>query len=486
MTAVQDSPCAIFVELWVDLEQRPPHERTLADKPSADLSDRIKRVLGEQEGVAVAAGLRAILADESDASAIAQLRIRLEIMRRIDEAFYDIHPRALTTPLLGGLPIARWLRAAKNLWNELGFFWSDGQGRRLIARGPLTRHERTPSASSADSVADRFAALSVVPDSLTHEGRKIEIYHRVIDGSMADGVRLGRLGDERVAFLAVAQDADDLEVEYKSVDGGHYVDFRVGTKVDVPERLLDGLRQVTDVDIAMAPELVISEACANVVCGKMPTLGATPRMLVVGSGHTEVCDTSAMRWNEARIVNAVGKELWRQRKLWPASMSAQRSIELGVPLPHDQCCFEFNAAGKTLEVVDVVGLGRCVVLICQDLQMGGLVEDLLQQYQPDWIFVPIMDRDVSPGRWAHQRAFGYSRQSRARFLMATNTAYARKIGSADPVIMGLAVGPLDPDDDDDGRLCASLKATVGCSVEYAIIKWRGGGSEWGRTNICAD
>jgi hypothetical protein len=142
-------------------------------------------------------------------------------------------------------------------------------------------------------------------------------------------------------------------------------------------------------------------------------------------------------------------------------------------------------AGKRRCDVDVDRAPACR----QDLVSRPLAAELLQEYQPDWVFVPIMDEDVSEGRWGHQRAFAHSDASRARFLLVTGTAYARKLDAArkrgrkEPVVMGLAVGPLAKDVDDAGRACAVLTVTSASGIEFAKVQWRSGGPEWTTTRL---
>lgn len=485
----QNSPGSVFVALWKELLRLAPDQRAMLDVRPDDAGKRaIEAALRGNDGESVVAQLLDILSKGGGGRDL--LRLKLETMRSIDAAYYAIHPRSKSSPLGRFATRPAWLEEAVAARQHSGAYFIGDEGERLIARGPLLRCERAEDASAADSLADRFAALSVVPGTLSQDGRPIRVEHRVVGNSKIDGVSSGTNdGKEHVAFLAVTQDADELHVEYRQHEGRDFIDFRASAALDVPERVLKGLHQVGDVDIAIAPELVISEAHAEAICRRIAIAGLGVRLFVAGSGHTTTGRDGTLFWNETRVVNSVGKELWRQRKLWLASVASERAAELGAvggkAGSHPEC----NAAGDTIEIVDIDGFGRCVVLICQDLVSRPLAAELLQEYQPDWVFVPIMDEDVSEGRWGHQRAFAHSDASRARFLLVTGTAYARKLDAArkrgrkEPVVMGLAVGPLAKDAGDAGRACAVLTVTSASGIEFAKVQWRSGGPEWTTTRL---
>lgn len=479
-------PGSLFIELWLNVEQYPPEERTLCGKPSTPACKEITAILRLEDGASAVSRLKSILA-QAAANGQAQLAAaELEVMRQIDLEFLAIHPRSRHTPHGKRRMQQPWLTEALAQWVATGIY-CEHRERRLIARGPLLRKVRDEAASSADAVADRYAALSVVTGSLSESGRHIDVAHKVVPVGGAEGVRLGgRDGKERIGFLPVAQ--DDVDVDIRPVWHGavHFLEFRAAATLDVPDRLVSGLGIIGEADLVLAPELVVSETDADAVCAKLPGADVQARMLLAGSGHTAATDGNAMRWNEARVVNGAGVELWRQQKIWPASMRGDLANQLGAALPEDADYKEFNASGGTLTVVDVRSFGRCVVLICQDLTAQPLVVDLIRNYQPDWVLVPIMDTNLCEGRWAHRHALALSEYSRARFLMVTSTACARKLCADAEITMGLAVGPLQPDDTDDGRLCAPLVADTQSGIEYAVVEWGSACNKWKKSKVIAE
>lgn len=472
----EDGPGSLFIDLWLITEILSPVQRTLSQPPATPIQDAIAHALRQEDGAIALAQLQLIREAAASKDDDHKTSVVLEIMRQIDAAFYEIHPRARSTPNGKSNPRRAWVTEALVRRIASGCY-AEQESRRLIARGPLLREPRGDAFSSGDSLADRFASIEVVRSALSQEGCEISISHKVLQAGGHKGVRLGsKEGREKIGFLAVAQNGAEIVVTHEVRNDRNFLDFKAAACINVSERIIEGLEQIGSTDIAMAPELVVSESDADLLRARLPNSTASARIFLAGTGHTRAADTHSMAWNEAQIVNEHGVVLWRQRKFWQACTKGSRAIELGVSLPADVDCFEYNVSDNCLVVVDVEALGRCVVLICQDFTAQPIVSELIRTYQPDWVLVPIMDKDVSKGRWAHQCAFGASGNSRARFLMVTNTAYARKMGLVEEVVMALAVGPMHEDSIDKGRLCAALTPVLMNGVEIATVEW-GSGAE---------
>jgi hypothetical protein len=54
-----------------------------------------------------------------------------------------------------------------------------------------------------------------------------------------------------------------------------------------------------------------------------------------------------------------------------------------------------------------------------------MTPELLRRWQPDWVFVPIMDRGIVEGGWFHRRAHALANHSHARFVAVTSTGLPR-------------------------------------------------------------
>jgi len=412
----------------------------------------------------------------------------LRIMRFIDETFLLVHPRATRVSPGAGIRalLPEWLRDARDRRMLTGAFAYD-QEAALVPRGPLLRGARHVAAASADSLADRFSALCVAPTRLSHDGRSIGLALRMLSTSASRGIAPGaRTGAEAVAFIPIAQSSGDLSVQEREASGQTWVDFQTCARINPATSIVQTLRNAQEVDIALAPEFLVSEDRADELAAALLSNPMAPRLLVAGSGTTRA-RLEGQAWNEARVLNACGAELWRQRKIWPASIDQERAIAFGLkdPGPGAQV-FEDTAAGDVVHIIDADGLGRCAVLICQDLQMRPLADELIKAYQPDWMFIPILDTGVAAGRWMHQRAYELSATAQTRFLVVSSTALAERAGVKSP-FCALAVGPREPSNldghakDVPRALALARSGDGGTDSSMAIIRWRFG--RWLRTSV---
>jgi hypothetical protein len=413
-----------------------------------------------------------------DTSAIENGRVMF-ILGAIDDFFEIVHPRTLNrSRLFDPLPLTHWLRKVALDRLDNGAFSSTAT-HQLVPRGPLIRSPRGEFASSAYSLADQFAFLTVVRTELSIDDRPIRVSTIVKDRSLSQGIGLAPSsnGSEKIAFIPIAQLDEHLQINRVEVNGHAYVDFKLNDDVDAAAVINSVLGDIGYADIVMSAELMVDAGAADRLSPLISAIPGRTRILLAGSGNTS--DTrDGLPWNEARIFNGSGVELWRQRKMWQAGLDSSRSEDLGLVPGDNGRLMEHNHAGEEIVVADVDGFGRCVVLICQDIQSNPLASELIRQYQPDWVFVPILDWGAGVKRWAHQRVFELSAISPARFLIASSLSMVEKLKREEQPC-GLAIGPKDSTDEDQGRECATAYAKTS-PHGYGIVEWRTG---WGKSSL---
>jgi hypothetical protein len=401
------------------------------------------------------------------------------VLRAIDSFFEIIHPRTLAKPiLLSRIPLNHWLREVDFDRVKKGAYSSTAPYN-LIPRGPLYRSPRDDFATSAYSLNDQFSFLSVVRAELCIDDRPIHISTLVKNRSLGQGAGLSPSsnGSEKVAFIPVAQIDEHLEINCTDNNGQSYVDFKLHNNVDAASVIDSVLNEVVYADIVISAELMVSEDAADRLVSMIADRPGRSRILVAGSGNTRETK-GGFPWNEARVISGDGVELWRQRKIWQAGLDASRTKDLNLVPGLNGQLMECNYAGGEVVVADIEGLGRCIVLICQDIHSTPLAPELLRQYQPDWVFVPILDWGAGVERWAHQKIFDLSCHSNARFLIASSLSLVEKL-KKDNQPCGLAIGPRASTAEDQGRECEP--AYVGHSPHgYGMVEWRTG---WGKTTI---
>lgn len=478
-------PGALFIYLWCRAEKWNASERAISPPESAEIIASAHAALAQNDAKDVSRDIATLIPVDTDSSLAACSRI-LHLMRCIDEKFYLIHPRVVVLSPSNGKnnSLPEWLSEIRADRVSQGYY-TEQEERRLIPRGPLIRIQRAETASFADSLADRFAALAVVPATLFQEGRPISISHSVVWVDAARGVAPGpSQGREVLAYVPIAEASDDLTITPRHRDAKGFVDYRLKAGLNAAERLVQVLEQTGRLDIAIAPELVMTEDHAD----EIPTLlddaiNADCRLIVAGSGQTRD-QQHGQPWNETQVLNGAGSVLWRQRKLWPAGIDHAKAKAYGLTdFGPSSLIYEDTASGTVLEVVDIDSLGRCVVLTCQDIESWPIATDLIKQFQPDWVFTPILDNGIDAGRWAHQRAFALSPMSHARFVVACSTSLCKLTKKPDPVC-GMVVGPREKDNIGEGR-CISLSPSVrGSNPEFAVLDWST--AKWQTTKIIVE
>lgn len=464
------SVAKLFLKGWRTVDAWPADAGRFAIESSPILIGEVITLLALDAEADVLANLAAVYPRQTD-DLVSRAQL-LVILRAIDEIFERIHPRTLVL----GAPHARkepprWLRNAQERRIERGWY-ADDDGYLLIPRGPLIRKPRIEASDGAETLADRFAALSVVERGFRYQGGRAQVRPVVFTPDLAEGVALGkRAAYERIVHIPLGQAADEVTLSIESRHGANLLHSTVSASVNVPARFHAAVTAAGETDIVMAPEFMVDEAAAEaVLLAIRRTSGIAARFVVAGSGLT-TSSRQGLHWNEARILSGKGRHLWSQRKLWPAVMSEDHLRSYGVPTDGIGRAEEAIAAGNELVVGDVDGLGRVIVLICQDLKLETLPM-VIKELQPDWIVVPVLDRGVGCLRWTHVEANDLSGRSQARFIVGSSLSLARRIDADSTVSSLMAVGPRDGAAlGETDRVWTTGDAVCGDHPEYAALTW---------------
>jgi hypothetical protein len=365
----------------------------------------------------------------------------LVLMEEVDQFFYQIHPRALYDSDMSYISLDKlhWLKQLQTTRTLTGCY-CDSDGRKLIPRGPLTREFRPVAAANAECFRDRFFALSVVECKTSIHEVPVGISVKVRVANSPNGiVTEGAYRDRSIAFMPLAEDENHLLVAQRVKAGVSFVDFKAAPTLDVATKTLDILSRIKYSDIVMAPELVVCEPDSKLISSGIRKDTGRFRAFIAGSGHT-VRTEHNQAWNESNLYNGAGALVFGQRKIWLSDIPLARAKEFGLDTTASKL-MENNASGEELIVADLDGFGRCVILICQDLNSTPMAEFVIGNYQPDWVFVPILDVGITIGRWFHQKILELSNLAPSRFLVSSSLSLAKKASYKD-VACGLAFGPL--------------------------------------------
>ena len=430
------TPADIFLACWLYVRRALASDRTAAFPCSPGDAADIVNALAHEREIEVATALNAILTRSAGAREQYQLGLRLRLMECIDLAFASIHPRLFQADDDSSRP--DWLQVARDRRRDTGAFATcadisdanglpDGETLVLIARGPLLRKQREADASYAENLPDRFAFLSVARDTYVLAQTSIKARYSVIGEHHGHGVYPSDepAGFERVSAAPIADDMAQLSLRASVRHNTRYVAIEPAKHFDPAAVLLAALEGIGKTDIAVAPEFVMSPEAHKTVLEALKVGDYECRLLLAGTANTLEPNAIGQPWNEAVVSNDCGFPLWRQRKLWPSQLDPYRAAKYGITECDGHGHFhEDVASGDVVEIVDIDSLGRCVILICQDI-VSDMARTLVTDVQPDWVFIPIMDRGFAEKSWFISKAQKINDVSKARFVGVCSTALPR-------------------------------------------------------------
>lgn len=393
------------------------------------------------------------------------------VMRAIDRAFRYVLPEtAYAFPVSPGPMPGVLLRRMRDTWLCDGCLAHVDAGY-VALLGPLTGSMRAdaPEARNGDLFEHQFVNLTLVPPLAG--GRTFKF--RTLAPSEFTVSSPGR---DAIGLAPIAQDHHDLAFKTEKRGRSCYLDAFPSDGELIARRttaVVKGLLAEGATLVAL-PELVLDKgAIDNVLSAirKGPHDGG--RVLVLGTGLLAGSETATTRlsFNEAVVSDGRGRVLIRQRKLNHYSMSVERMRECGIEpggeLPH----IENSASGSELCVCDIPGIGRLMVLICEDFAQERPGRHAAQTLSPDWIVTPVLDVAISPGRWMHQKSFSLGTVS--KIVVSGSTTMSVRRAKCEEL------GRLDQDSGvamlfDAGSRGAGRIVTAGCMTgddRSAVIEW---------------
>ncbi len=351
----------------------------------------------------------------------------------IDESAIAVHP-AFATRLpgisrsLGGmLTTMRAERTSEGCYADVA-----GIGL-VVPKGHLMPRKRPDDRSEASGteIGHQFEHLTLV----RHLGQGRTIRFEAPPPSKFD---LPPDRAEAVGLAPIAEEPGDLKFIASQRGDRAYLDTVPGipTLIDratvaVKAMLHEGA------GLVVLPELTMPQGGAATLAAALKAQGgaATPALIVAGSGIGDNFDPAVGRpHNEAVLLSADGRVLCRQRKINLFNMSVDRMEQCGIARavgfenkPH----LEDSAAGTEQVVLDLLGLGRVLPLICEDLEQDKPGGEVALSIRPDWIVTPVLDVSLAAGRWPHRRAIELGRKTLSRVVVScSGTLGVRAAGAA--------------------------------------------------------
>jgi hypothetical protein len=404
------------------------------------------------------------------------------VMCALDQACMNIHPAYPTRLSSSGRPLGAMLAGMKADRTRSGCY-SDVTGVGIVVpKGHLTK-PAFPSdgeEASGSDISHQFTSLTMVPHPRT--GRSLRfVTPSPSKFSLTDGD-----GVDKVGFAPIAEDRDDLVFSTCDRGSSPYLDTRPSSAIssrmaEVVESLLD-----RGAGTILLPELVADHISLQELRRRLSSRsGGKTALIVCGSGASSIVDPATGRpHNEAVVMTADGRVLGQQRKLHLFRMAASRMKECAIdcePGHENRGHIEDAAAGQELIVYDLFGLGRVMVLICEDLQQSDPGGDTALASRPDWILTPVLDVPQEVGRWTHQRAYEIGRKTYSRVVVSCSATLgvrqrsAAKLSDCPDIAIGVCM------DGFASNKVHLIKSDCVSTPHTVLFDWNG--PDWKKTRI---
>lgn len=436
-------PGDLFAQLWLTVV---PHQGRVVTRPWAGRSatefDAIARALHECETADVPLEIEAYLSGDDgpfDCSVKKTVERAFVVMCALDHVAETIHPAMKTRlggrTVRGGAMLSAW-RARRF---EEGVYGSIGDAGFVVPKGHLMTRDRPADDrdASGSDLAHQFAYLSFIsPPSAGRTVRMLALPPSKF--SVPDG-RASLVG-----LAPIAEDRDDLTFVASQRGTRAYLDTEAHEPDQLAQRISATVTALLDdgAGLIVLPELVATAGSVaqlqDALRDRLGSRSETPALILAGSGPgKDVCPDSGRPFNEVALLSADGRVLARQRKIHLFNMGADRMEQCGIAPAQGfegRNHMEDAAGGAEVVICDLLGLGRVMVLICEDLEQQDPGGELAVQLRPDWIITPVLDVSQAIGRWTHTRAVELGRRTQSRLVISCSGTLCVRYAKADRLV----------------------------------------------------
>lgn len=472
------TPGELFIVLWTRVV---PHAGPVIEIPwqgrSAPEFNDIVRILADCDDRDVPKEIHAYLTRKavSFACAVGEADQRaFVVMCALDHCAMFIHPAmprrlpGMATGIKGMLAAMRSDRTSTGCYADVA-----GEGM-VVPKGHLMDRRRPDDVQDASGtdLANQFGYLSLVRP--LRDGPKLRFV-------VPQPSRFDLPADRamHVGLAPIAQDPDDLQFRTAERGGSVYLDTLPAAPL-LSKRIDETVCAMLDAGagLVVLPELITAPSAVASLQGRLNArLGApTPALILAGTGPSGTPSPGGRPYNEAVLMTADGRVLSIQRKLHLFRMDAGRMKDCGIAREagyDDRNHLEDAAAGTELVVLDLHGLGRVMVLICEDLQQQTPGGDIALAIRPDWILTPVLDISQAVGRWTHARAIEVGRKTGSRIVVSCSATLAVRMAGAASLaaVAGESIQTGICFDGYENQRVHFVKTVAQATANFEVVRW---------------
>ncbi|MEI9850332.1 MAG: nitrilase-related carbon-nitrogen hydrolase [Sphingomonas sp.] len=249
------------------------------------------------------------------------------------------------------------------------------------------------------------------PDDCAIVGRReVALDYRIVRaihmGKAPAVVPAGQPSEQKpfiVGFAPLGQARDDIAIEDLIEDSLRWYDAQ---PIDLGARAAQAVEALckAGANVIIFPEATMHASAHASLRAAIAEFGYRSQLRLVIAGSTPRDNRGGKPFNEAILYDARGAEIGRQSKLhrWNLDEGQRRPLGLAPDMPADQKLFERITPGDSVTIFEMPGLGRLVVMICEDLSRSEPGAFLRSNLMLDWVFTPILDKSIESWRWMAQ------------------------------------------------------------------------------------
>ena len=273
--------------------------------------------------------------------------------------------------------------------------------------------------------ADAFASVVRVPP---------EEWERTDHSVIPNNVDFSRRERERgvaIACVPFIADPDELSWEIEYRNNLRRFKVRPIARAETGDRIERIVRSLDDLgaSIAVLPELCLSnetlEMWQQALDEISPLPGSVLRWVFVGTGPIGSSDLPP---NRGVLLDRDGSILLEQDKLYAFTMSSEQlhdwhlTEKLG-----DEQAVELMSRGERVTVAEC-GLGRLLILICEDLARVTELGSPLVAHGASLALAPVFSKPTLAHHWEHSHAKIYAQAAGTQVVVSNSLVVARLMG----------------------------------------------------------
>ncbi len=266
-------------------------------------------------------------------------------------------------------------------------------------------------------------------DGVPNGRRQIRVRYRVLDGAHAKPLP----ADDReikVAFAPLAENAADIALSFPGQhEGKHWYNVNPS---DFSKRIRKVLHEMSaaGTHIVAFPECAIRSDLLPDLRAAIKAQAKNSSIVLVVAGISSATDNNRHRSrNHVVLLDERGNIVLTHDKLmrWNLRNWERENFDLVCDgITDNERLYENILPGEELEIAELPGLARLVVLICADMNASEPADWIRRNMKLDWTFAPLLDSETELIRWIGRDSERAARIARSRVVVVNSLSLQQR------------------------------------------------------------